>query len=76
MVFNRPGVAKEVARRLQEAGVQVTAAEITKDLGVGTAACGSRRTAGFSKERLAKMSRRLRRVRTLVRVDRRCRALV
>ena len=75
VVFNRPGVAREVARRLKEAGVEVTAAELTKDLGIGTTACASRRIVKCSTERLGKMAKRLRRVKTLVRVDRRCRAL-
>ena len=50
-VFNRPGVAKQVAEQLQMAGVPVKAASITKDLGIGTAACGAQRVTKYSTER-------------------------
>jgi hypothetical protein len=76
VIFNRPGVAKQVALRLQEEGVPVTAAMLTKDLGIGTGACSSRRHTGVMKTRRCSMTTRLNRIRILVKQDRKCRHLV
>ena len=56
--------------------MEIADANLTKDLGIGTAACGLRRNVQTSKERLAKMSKRLRKIKVLVRQSRRCRNLV
>ena len=61
---------------MASAGVVVTAAGITKDLGLGAVACGSRRDVRQAAERRGRMKKRLGRIRTLVRQDRRCRSLV
>ena len=76
VVFNRTGVANAVVEGLAAAGVQVTSTDFTKDLGIGTVACGTRRSTRTSAERLKKMKRRLGKIKTLVRQDRRCRRLI
>ena len=53
VVFSRPGVAQAVAEELVSARVLVTAAGITKDLGLGIVACGSRRDVRQAAERKA-----------------------
>jgi ribonuclease HI len=76
VLFNRPGAAKQVALRLQAEGIFVSASTITKDLGIGTAAGGTRRHTSVMKARRSSMAKRLSRIRVLVRQDRRCRTLI
>jgi hypothetical protein len=75
VLFNRPGVAKQVAEQLREHGIIIQATDLTKDLGLGTTAAGKRRTT-HQYQRRQKMSKRLVRIQGLVKQDRRCRAMV
>ena len=75
VLFNRPGVAKIVADLLREAGVDIKASTITKDLGVGTTAGGQRRTR-TQQLRRAQMGKRLAKIRGLVKQSKRCRVMV
>ena len=45
-------------------------------VGIGTVACGPRRNVQIAAERRGKMKKRLGRIRTLARQDRRCKALI
>lgn len=77
-LFSRPGVAQEVARRLQAGGVQVSATTLTKELGIGTAACSRMRNVSVLRERrvCVCVAKRLREMKVLARQDRRCRKLI
>jgi hypothetical protein len=75
VLFNRPGVAKQVSDQLREHGVIIQATTLTKDLGLGTTAAGRRRTV-HQQQRRQKMCKRLVRIQGLVKQNRRCRAMV
>jgi hypothetical protein len=69
-------MAKQVALRLREAGVLVTAASLTKDSGPGTVACGTGWQTGVLRARRANKTKRLARIRILARQSKKCRSLI